>query len=78
MFKGVKRVLCVGIDKRCSYAFLLILYGFLLSTKMTTPETMTYREKAPVSPTSVICWKNTANGRAGRSFRSIRTMGTQA
>lgn len=38
MFKGVKRVLCVGIDKRCSYAFLLILYGFLLSTKMTTPE----------------------------------------
>lgn len=40
MFKGVKRVLCVGIDKRCSYAFLLILYGFLLSTKMTTPEMM--------------------------------------
>lgn len=41
MFKGVKRVLCVGIDKRCSYAFLLILYGFLLSTKMTTPEMKT-------------------------------------
>ncbi len=40
MFKGVKRVLCVGIDKRCSYAFLLILYGFLLSTKMTTPESL--------------------------------------
>jgi len=40
MFKGVKRVLCGGIDKRCSYAFLLILCGFLLSTKMTTPETM--------------------------------------
>lgn len=40
MFKGVKRVLCGGIDKRCSYAFLLILCGFLLSTKMTTPEIM--------------------------------------
>lgn len=40
MFKGVKRVLCGGIDKRCSYAFLLILCGFLLSTKMTTPEMM--------------------------------------
>ena len=41
MFKGVKRVLCGGIDKRCSYAFLLILCGFLLSTKMTTPEMLT-------------------------------------
>ena len=46
MFKGVKRVLCVGIDKRCSYAFLLILYGFLLSTKMTTPETTWHRGTA--------------------------------
>ena len=46
MFKGVKRVLCVGIDKRCSYAFLLILYGFLLSTKMTTPEMMGGKVKA--------------------------------
>ena len=45
MFKGVKRVLCVGIDKRCSYAFLLILYGFLLSTKMTTPEMSCCRDK---------------------------------
>ena len=51
MFKGVKRVLCVGIDKRCSYAFLLILCGFLLSTKMTTPETMTCKAKAIPSAT---------------------------
>lgn len=45
MFKGVKRVLCGGIDKRCSYAFLLILCGFLLSTKMTTPETLSIWNK---------------------------------
>lgn len=46
MFKGVKRVLCGGIDKRCSYAFLLILCGFLLSTKMTTPEMLTSEHTA--------------------------------
>ena len=51
MFKGVKRVLCGGIDKRCSYAFLLILCGFLLSTKMTTPEMTNYRARATAYPT---------------------------
>ena len=51
MFKGVKKVLCGGIDKRCSYAFLLILCGFLLSTKMTTPETMNSKVKAIPSAT---------------------------
>lgn len=45
MFKGVKRVLYGGIDKRCSYAFLLILCGFLLSTKMTTPEILSCVDK---------------------------------
>lgn len=58
MFKGVKRVLCGGIDKRCSYAFLLILCGFLLSTKMTTPETMGGKVRAIVLSTRRNCFKS--------------------
>ena len=40
MFKGVKRVLYGGIDKRCSYAFLLILCGFLLHQNDNSRDTI--------------------------------------
>ena len=36
-----------------------------------------YQVKVPVSPTSGICWKNTAKSRDGRLWQSIRTMASQ-